>query len=680
MFAYTKLMQAMAAAGVVSATDPYFNLTTLLLNTGSTNGAQNNTFLDSSSSPLTITRNGNVTQGTFTPFSQTGWGNYFDGSSYLQTQSTSAFNVATGNFTLEAWIYPTSIAANTLIFIGYSTGGTNGIGIGFQTTGLWGIVQAGVAWGLTSSTMPTLNQWNHIVACRGGTGTNQTALFLNGARVATGTYSTNFSATSVYGIGWDGSNTKFSGYVSNLRFNTTDVYGYSNTTITVPTSALGVITGTALLTCQSNRFLDNSSNAFAITANGTPSVQAFSPFLPTAAYSTSVVGGSGYFDGSGDYLNYPVITLGSSNVTVEGFFYFTTLSGTQELFGINYNSDQSSYAALRVQISSGTLQFMGSTSGSSFAFGPTSASSSPTANQWAHIAVVRSGTTFTLYLNGNSVATATSISGSLYAGTYGGRVGNVYYSSGNAYLNGYVSNFRVLVGTALYTTTFTPPTAPLTAITNTSLLLSATNSGIYDSTAKNVLETVGNAQVSTTQAKWGTTAIYLDGTGDYLVGRTNPALSMGTGAFTWEAWVYPTATRSSAAHIYDTLPPGGTGSRANSMIWGINSSNKLFVFTNGSSAIVSSGSISLNTWTHVAFVREGTGTNQTKFYINGTNDGTGTVATNDTLGGEVIGASADDLANNNAMFQGYIDDLRITKGYARYTSNFTAPTAAFPLL
>ena len=54
--------------------DPYFEYTTLLLPGNGTNGAQNNTFLDSSANNFTITRNGNTTQGTFSPFSQTGWG------------------------------------------------------------------------------------------------------------------------------------------------------------------------------------------------------------------------------------------------------------------------------------------------------------------------------------------------------------------------------------------------------------------------------------------------------------------------------------------------------------------------------------------------------------------------------------------------------------------------------
>ena len=69
-------MLVAAKTTIAAAIDAYFNNTTLLLNTSSTNGAQNNTFLDSSTNNFTITRNGNTTQGTFTPFSQTGWSNF----------------------------------------------------------------------------------------------------------------------------------------------------------------------------------------------------------------------------------------------------------------------------------------------------------------------------------------------------------------------------------------------------------------------------------------------------------------------------------------------------------------------------------------------------------------------------------------------------------------------------
>ena len=90
---------------VAGANDPYFYYNTLLLPGNGTNGGQNNTFLDSSSNNFTITRNGNTTQGTFSPFSQTGWSNYFDGSGDSLSLSSTALNLGSNNFTVEAWVY-----------------------------------------------------------------------------------------------------------------------------------------------------------------------------------------------------------------------------------------------------------------------------------------------------------------------------------------------------------------------------------------------------------------------------------------------------------------------------------------------------------------------------------------------------------------------------------------------
>jgi hypothetical protein len=105
----------------------------------------------------------------------------------------------------------------------------------------------------------------------------------------------------------------------------------------------------------------------------------------------------------------------------------------------------------------------------------------------------------------------------------------------------------------------------------------------------------------------------------------------------------------------------------------LDSSNRV-VFTYTTSTITSTGAISGTTWTHIAVVREGTGTNQTKIYINGTNDGTGTVSTsfNQT---SVMYVGANRIGGD--VLNGYIDDLRITKGVARYTANFNVPTIGF---
>ena len=99
----TKLIPSGAAA---VESDTYFNLVTLLLPGNGTNGAQNNTFVDSSTNNFTVTRAGNTTQGTFSPFSQTGWSNYFDGSGdRLQVADNDVLDGFTGDFTIEFWVY-----------------------------------------------------------------------------------------------------------------------------------------------------------------------------------------------------------------------------------------------------------------------------------------------------------------------------------------------------------------------------------------------------------------------------------------------------------------------------------------------------------------------------------------------------------------------------------------------
>ena len=101
-----------------AATDPQFNLTTLLLPGNGTNGANNNTFLDSSTNNFTITRNGNTTQGTFSPFSQTGWSNYFDGNGdYLSIASNAVLAPGTGNFWIECWINLNNLPSSGIAYV-----------------------------------------------------------------------------------------------------------------------------------------------------------------------------------------------------------------------------------------------------------------------------------------------------------------------------------------------------------------------------------------------------------------------------------------------------------------------------------------------------------------------------------------------------------------------------------
>lgn len=189
-----------------------------------------------------------------------------------------------------------------------------------------------------------------------------------------------------------------------------------------------------------------------------------------------------------------------------------------------------------------------------------------------------------------------------------------------------------------------------------------------DSSRNNLTVTAtGNAQISTAQKKFGTGSISFDGTGDYVSTPDTAVLQLGTGNFTIEFWVYLNAVELKAF-----MGKGASGSTG----WAIGmngSGNVLFYY--GNTSFASSGALTTSTWTNITVVREGTGSNQTKIYINGTNDGAATVSTDfnqtDTM---YIGSGR----GGNGQFNGYIDELRITKGVARYTGNFTVASQAFP--
>jgi hypothetical protein len=659
----------LAAAGVGVAVDPYFNYTTLLLHGDGTNGAQNNTFLDSSTNNFTITRNGNTTQGTFSPFSQTGWSNYFDGDNdNLSIADNAALDFGTGTVTIEAWIFMTG-NANAYRMIVQKYLNPSGYELYVSNANKLEAFLTGTT--ITSTSTLSLNTWYHVAVVRSGTGTNQTKLYINGVEEGTATSTGNLDNSNSLFIGTSSGNTNdFAGYISNVRINNTAVYSSAFTPSTTPLTA---ISGTSLLTCQSNRFVDNSSNAFAITVNGNTSVQAFSPFAPTAAYSAATVGGSGYFDGSGDYLSVAdnAAFTAPSDFTVEFWAYTSSVASNPVFYLINATNGLIVYVtSSKVVIRSfGVADLL------------TSNINMPL-NQWVHIAAARSGTTMSLWINGfrtdgGTVTNSTSFAqGELRIGSN---------ESATQSVTGYISNVRFVKGTAVYdptSSTIAVPTAPLTAITNTSLLLNFTNAGIIDNTAKNVLETVGNAQISTSVKKYGTGSMAFDGNGDNLSGPANPNLDMNTGNWTIECWVYVSSRTLNYPLIFGnnngSYSAGAlaiTNSNADSASY--NDKFVLAAYDVASPTLVASSTNSLNTWYHLALVRNGT---SLVMYRDGTSVASTTISSSvvfdwGKLGFKVGGGNWDGA---QSYFNGYIDDLRITKGVARYTSAFTPPTEAFP--
>lgn len=644
--------------------DQYFNLVSLLLPGNGTDGKQNRTFLDSSGqnggAGWTITPNGNATQGTFSPFSQTGWGAYFDGSNdNVSFASGSQVIPATGDFTIEAWIYPTSVAAGVYnVIYAQTNGGASAGRTSFQTDGSNIAFQCAGTYLTSSSGTLTANRWNYVAATRTG---SSVSLYVNGSATTGLTASGSIdSGTSLTAIGANWSPQYMAGYISNFRVSTTI---RSNLT-TVPTSPFTNDANTRVLTLQNNRFIDNSSSPFTLTANNGVAITPFSPFAPTQSYSAAAVGGSGYFDGTGDYLtaNSAGLELGSNLFTIDGWFYCT-----------GYNGGGAIYSSVNTYPSStGLLFYVNSTGGYVIDVNGTNIISTGTAplNTWTHFAIVRSSTGsngVTLYINGSALTPGTSATN--FSSTYA-VIGRTGFGAASNYWLGYLSGIRVVVGSANVPSSV--PTAPPTAITNTQLLLNFTNAGVVDATAKNVLETVGNAQISTTQSKWGGGSMYFDGTGDYLKVADNPIFSYGTGDFTVEFWMYPTTT-GATKRLYFHQTTSTTQFSITQL-----TANTINVFANNSSTtiidITGSTAVSANTWTHVAVVRSGS---TFTLYQNGTSvaSGTSSASMPDPTGSLYIGA----LDTGSDPYTGYIDDYRITRGYARYTSNFTAPTAPFPV-
>ena len=654
-------------------TDANFKNVTLLLHGDGSNGAQNNTFIDSSTNNFTITRNGNTTQGSFSPYGSN-WSNYFDGTGdYLTAPSNAAFGFGTNDYTVEAWVCPTSIPARENLV--YCTDTTGGLTFYYNQTQV-AIGRRATAVDLTATYTLPIGVWTHLAVSRqGGT----TRIYVNGTQVASTTTSYNYPSGQA-GVGDYPTigNLGVIGYLSNVRVVTgTAVY---TSAFTPPTQPLTAITNTSLLTCAYNRFRDGSTNNFTITRNGDVKVTNFAPFAPSSSYSTTTNGGSAYFDGSGDYLLAPNNTAldvwdsGSGNFTVEAWIYPTvSMPNNCSVVGkAEMNGDPGWTAGWAFQAYNGKLNV--NTAGDTRLFN--SNTTDIPVGAWSHVVLVKSSSTVSIFQNGTRVATITNSSS--YSNTSNQvHIGTDRNTAGSKF-TGWMAGIRMVKGTAVYDptqSTLTVPTSPPTAVTNTNLLLNATNAAIFDNSMKNDLETVGNAQISTSVKKFGTGSMAFDGAGDRLILPANAENRINTtGNFTIEFWAYFNSAASDQRLI-------GWDNSANNYVIALytNSSGNLayYLSSTGTSwdiAVAQTvGSISANTWYHIALVRNGSTFTP---YINGV-AGTATTSSSALYSSTLSFAIGSDNAGNSP-FNGYIDDFRITKGVARYTANFTPPTAPFP--
>lgn len=637
-------------------TSPLTNITnTSLLTLQSRIGENNAYIVDESTSIHAPNRFGDVTQGTFSPFAQSdgSWSAFFDGTGdYLTWPGTTL----SGDFTVECWVYKTAVNASgyTILFGGP---GNQQFAIDNSTAGSISLVLTGSGVIGASGTAITPNAWHHLAWVRQG---STCRVYVNGIQRGTGTSSTSFTLSLIgqYDQGGYGLN----GSISNVRIlNGTCLYP-GGTTFTPSTSPLTAITNTALLTCQSNRFVDNSTNAHNITVFGESAVLPSSPFKNTVEWRANTVGGSYYLDGTGDRIVYPTKTDFSlpGDFTMEAWIYPEDLSGNRLIFDTYTAGEAQSYQFY--YRSTGTSMALFSTANSVFLQDPSSTRIK--SRSWHHVAVTRSGTTARMFVDGTLVAN-TTYAGSL---THGNPLGvGAQVSTATNHFRGYIAGARINKGTALYTSSFTRPTAPPTPVSGTVVLLNGTSGGLMDYTRDNNYYLFGNTRVTNANTKIGNTSLYFDGSGDYAMSVSNNVVDFAGGNFTIEGWVRPdnvTGTNKTLVASFNY-----TGS-TDIMLQQFQTFIRVWAPGLPPSYLEHSG-ISGNTWYHVAVTRSG---NVFRLFVDGViRSSNSTSNTNFNNGRVVIGGGVSSLSNND-FFQGYIEDLRITKGVARYTSNFSVPT------
>jgi hypothetical protein len=420
---------------------------------------------------------------------------------------------------------------------------------------------------------------------------------------------------------------------------------------------------------QNNTFIDSSTNNLTVTRFGNITQGSVNPFNLPAPYSIVDDGGSLSFDGSGDYLNIATnaaFGFGTGDFTIE-FWAYPTVNARQDWIDVTTPGSTRTL----VYYTGTAIVFYSQPSNIAAITGP-----AMTLNTWQHIAVSKISGSTKMFINGTQV-------GSTYATSQNyGTTNQVFIGKdggGTTYVTGLMSNVRIIKGTGLYSADFTPSTTPLTAVTNTSLLLSGTNAGIYDNAMISNFETVGNAQVSTSVKKYGTGSMYFDGTLDSLAAVSNPNLNFGTGDFTLECWVYFNVVNAEMTLINKGWQT--PNAYASYLIWMTNAGSLQF---NASSAGTSwdiangkvIGTMTATTWTHIAVTRSGT---TFRAFVNGVITSAFTFTSASSLQNLATQALyIGGRANGTSSMNGYLDDVRLTKGVARYTATFTPPTQPFP--
>lgn len=678
--ALTAVERYLQAKYLTVQTTPYYSPALLMHFNGPNNGT---TFTDSSLNNHAITRNNDVITTTVT--SRFGGASaYFGQHNWLSIPSNDSFNFDTGPFTIEMWVNTSSFTTNdpegtVSCYIGKSgdEGGPDVIGLWlFETSPTAVNFYCGdgpnSVMGVGGNHNMTTGTWYHIAVSRDAA--SDMRMFVNGTQVGTtvnvpGNFSNNYEVTIggrlLTNRGGDGRFRSFDGYIDELRVVKGAAVYTAN--FTPPTQPFGPPPAALLLNFDgpdgSTTFTDKSPLSHTITRVGNPVV---------ATAQSKFGGASLYLDGSSWLVaeNASDIAYGNGDFTLESWVYLTAYpSGAGLLFG--HRNDTNDYKGVSWYVdTSGNIRMSGTANASGdnwqfpatdFQFGVQA-----TLNQWQHIALVRSGNTVTLYLDGVAAPYTTTLSDGIANGSRLAIGSGWTDSPSSQTLTGYFDDVRITLGVALYKANFTPPTLPLGSEVALSLHFEGTNGStlFLDSSPNSSPVTAnGAAVISTAQSKFGGSSAFFSNQG-YLDCGT--LFDFTAEDWTIEFWLFADNSQLDK-HIVSNIGPNND--------FGLNiylTNTGELAYNNGQTITTCTGSYAAhwNTWTHIAVVRKN-GT--ISLYINGTLAGQPTTQTPGPNQWLFIGKSL----YSGYEFTGYVDDFRVTKNAAIYTDNFTPPTASF---
>ena len=629
---------------------------TLLLTTSGSAG-DNSAFTDSSPNALTITTAGTPSSQSFSPYRSGGYSLQLDGNDYITTGFND--NFGTGDFTFECWAKTT---VGGVIMCQYDNGSqAEAFEIGTGDGIIRSHTDTGTE-GAQGSQDLRDNKWHHLVWER-HSGTYY--YYVDGSLQASNPNSENGQQTTGWYIGRFGvANTGyFTGEIRDLKFTVgTAVYGGSAPSVPTELTLSGSETFVFATGLPYAKDVSTNGTSRTITNYGDPKYIPEGPY-DYAVYDSATHGGSVYLDGSGDYLaaeHNGNFNFGTGDFTIDFWYYPTAHKNWSELFDTR-NSEYTAGAIAIYTNASGTIYFYNS-NGSS---GTNAITGGPLIlNVWSHIEVSRSSGSTKMFINGKQSGSTYTDGNDYTCPAITPKIGTD--QSGQYSATGYISDFRLLNGTAAHTTDFTPPTEP-TSSSGAAFHLVGTDANIYDSsqTVKPVILVGSGTTASTNQTKYLSSSMYFDGSGDYLSVGSGSQFDFGTEDFTWEAWAYPNASNRSQ-QIFSV---GDTNSTVVGFYY--RSTNKFAFYANSTLYLESASTYSTGQWYHVAVVRSG---NDFTLYVNGTSVSTSTQTASIGSSSEGAYVGTNYGLTPNQDWNGYIEDVRITKGLARYTEDFTVPT------